>query len=55
MGPLGTTWLKETAMSRIPTHYIYRHCITVKGKRICRKNGGVFRIPIYDDTDKSPG
>ncbi len=41
-------------MTRMPSHYIYRHCITVKGKRICRKNGGVFRIPIYDDTDKSP-
>ncbi|MEZ8518222.1 hypothetical protein AB9R81_23070 [Vibrio cyclitrophicus] len=26
--------------------YIYRPYITVKGKRITRKNGGMFRIPI---------
>ncbi|MEM5479162.1 hypothetical protein WNY97_04960 [Pseudoalteromonas fuliginea] len=26
--------------------YIYRPYITVKGKKITRKNGGMFRIPI---------
>ena len=26
--------------------YIYRPYITVKGKRINRKNGGMFKIPI---------
>lgn len=40
-------------MTRIPIDFIFRRCITRNGKRICRKNGGVFRIPIYDDTDKS--
>jgi hypothetical protein len=32
-----------------PDHYIYRPYITRKGKRIYRKNGGLFRIPIYKD------
>lgn len=26
--------------------YIFRPYITVKGKRITRKNGGMFKIPI---------
>ncbi len=26
--------------------YIYRKCITVKGKRICRPNGKAFKIYI---------
>ena len=41
-------------MKPTPDHYIYRHCITRNGKRICRKNGGVFRIPIYKDSDTNP-
>lgn len=52
-GIVGFNMARSFAMIRIPSRYIFRHCITVKGKRICRKNGGVFRIPIYDETDKS--
>ena len=29
--------------------YIFRPYITVKGKRITRKNGGMFKIPIKKD------
>ena len=29
--------------------YIYRPYITVKGKRITRPNGGMFKIPIKKD------
>lgn len=28
------------------TIYIFRPYITVKGKRIYRKNGGMFKIPV---------
>ncbi len=34
-----------------PTHYIYTRYITRNGKRIYRKNGGVFRIPVYKDDE----
>ncbi len=27
-------------------NFIYRPYITIKGKRIYRKNGGVFKIPV---------
>lgn len=38
-----------------PTDYIYTRYITIKGKRIYRKNGGVFRIPIYKDSGSAAG
>lgn len=28
------------------TIYIFRPYITIKGKRIYRKNGGMFKIPV---------
>ncbi len=28
--------------------YIFRPFITVKGRRIVRKNGGMFKIPVKD-------
>ena len=31
------------------TEYIFRPYITVKGKRITRPNGGMFKIPINKD------
>ena len=34
------------AKSEDNIEYIYRPYITVKGKRITRKNGGMFKIPI---------
>lgn len=30
------------------SHYIFRPYITKNGKRIYRKGGGMFRIPIYE-------
>ncbi len=39
-------------MNNINTHhdedveFIFRPYITVKGKRITRKNGGMFKIPV---------
>ncbi|WP_020197035.1 hypothetical protein [Vibrio owensii] len=30
--------------------YIFRPYITVKGKRITRKNGGMFKIPVNKKT-----
>lgn len=29
--------------------YIFRPYITIKGKRIYRKNGGMFKIPISNE------
>jgi len=36
--------------------FIYRPYITVKGKRITRPNGGMFKIPVTPsyETQKSP-
>lgn len=31
--------------------YIFRPYITKNGKRIYRKNGGMFKIPVYSDED----
>jgi hypothetical protein len=35
--------------SRKVVRYIFRPYITIKGKRVYRKNGGMFKIPIYED------
>lgn len=41
--------LEYIGMHNATVKYIYTPYITIKGKRVYRKGGGVFRIPIHDD------
>lgn len=44
-------WLKMGKIMPATTdeqEYIFRPYITVKGKRITRPNGGMFKIPVKD-------
>lgn len=34
--------------------YIFRPYITIKGKRIYRKNGGMFKIPVGNKKSTRP-
>lgn len=38
--------MEYNAMTENGITYIFRPYITIKGKRIYRKNGGMFKIPI---------
>lgn len=41
--------LRYNAMTENGITYIFRPYITIKGKRIYRKNGGMFKIPISNE------
>jgi len=41
-------------MASTPTGYIFTRYITKNGRRIYKKDGGVFRIPITDERKRPP-